>query len=44
MDLDPKTQNSILETSGAEMIYAVLFEKTGTGFSAALFAEPIECT
>ena len=34
MDLDPKTQNSILKQSAAEMRYAVLFEKTDTGYSA----------
>jgi predicted RNase H-like HicB family nuclease len=32
MDLDPKTQNS--ETSRVEMRYAVLSEKTPTGYSA----------
>jgi predicted RNase H-like HicB family nuclease len=34
MDLDPKTQKSILKQAGDEMRYAVLFEKTETGYSA----------
>jgi predicted RNase H-like HicB family nuclease len=35
MDPDPMTRNSFFETSGLELMeYAVLFEKTATGFSA----------
>lgn len=34
MDLDRKTENSILKQAGTEMKYAVLFEKTDTGYSA----------
>ncbi len=36
MDLDPKTERSILEASGAESMsrYVALIEKTGTGYSA----------
>jgi predicted RNase H-like HicB family nuclease len=34
MDLDPKTQNSILKQAGLDLRYAVLFEKTDTGYSA----------